>query len=261
MNENYLTYFRYGAEINIQALWAAIKERFKYLPYFGDLIVFEEKEAEIIEMNVIHRNIEKLNENINENEFEINGIYRSIEKLIENVNELQKNQKIDDTYIQNNQREIYFLFKMFIGSVYNQPNEEYIDYLSCYLSNCLNKDFSEVKLKVSIFNKLARYTNQHIEILKILYDDCMLHGGWHCTDLKNKKDLQLKKLEHINRGTSDYCINELLSDGFLRQVTGMFQPANGEFSYYDSLSTENSPYSIAYAGVICLGMLNKIKDI
>lgn len=220
--EVYKSLFKYEFQIDIQALRQTIQERLKGIPFFGDILAFTENRENIIEMN---------------------GLYRAIDNLKDNVNKLIENEKIDKKYIEQSQRELYFIFKFFLNAVYNQPNEEFIDFLSNYLCNCINEEFSSVKIKVTILNRIARYSKQHIDILKTIYEDSKEHG-WPGT-IKNE-DYNLQKQINkipVEQFIAVFCLNDLVNDGFLFQKLGMFN------------HNTSSPYEITKIGEQCLKMI------
>lgn len=215
--------------LDIEALRLTLFERLKSIPLFGDILVFIEKRENIMEMQGLNIAIRNLNE--------------SVEGLIE------QNQ-IDYDYINNNQREIYFIFKSFLSAVYNQPDEEFIHYLSNYVSNCINEEFSSVKIKVSILNKIAKYTKQHVIVLKSIYEDSKEHG-WP-EKLKNDDynwQKQVERISNIEPFIVTYCFNELVNDGFVFQKLGAY--------YFNTFS----PYEITELGLKCLRMVGEIGDL
>ena len=221
--EIYKSIFKYELEIDIEAFRQTIQERLKGIPCFGDILVFKEKRENIIEMN---------------------GLNRAIEKIRENVNELIEKNIIDRNYIEQSQRELYFIFKFFLNAVYNQPNEEFIDFLSNYVCNCINEEFSSVKIKVAILNRIARYTKQHINVLKSIYEDSKEHG-WP-GEIKNEDynwQKQIDKIPDIEEFIAIFCFNDLVNDGFLFQKLGAFN--------YNTFS----PYEITALGEQCLKMI------
>jgi len=177
------------------------------------------------------------------NIIEMNNLNRAVEKLEKSVSDLVLQNKVDRNYIENCKREIYFIFKFFLNAVYNQPDEGFIDFLTQYVCNCINEEFSDVKIKVTILNKIAKYTKQHIEILKFIFEDSKKHG-WPGKIQNEDYSLQeqIKKAD-IEPFIVKYCLDELLNDGFVFQKLGLF---NGN-TY--------SPYEITDAGVRCLKML------
>lgn len=225
--EIYKSLFKYEFQIDIEALRQTVQERFKGIPFFGDILVFTEKRENIIEMN---------------------GLYRAIDKIKENVNILIENNKIDKKYIEQSQRELYFIFKFFLSAVYNQPNEEFIDHLSNYLCSCINEEFSSVKIKVVMLNRIARYTKQHIDILKSIYDDSKEHG-WP-GEIKNDDYNWQKQIDKIpvEQFIAVFCLNDLVNDGFLFQKLGMFN------------HNTSSPYEITVIGEQCLKMIGVKLD-
>lgn len=224
----YKSIFTYELEIDREAISQTIEERLKGIPVFGDVLTFIEKRQNIIEMN---------------------GLNRAVDSLKELVLKLVEENKVDRYYIENCQRELYFIFKFFLSAVYNQPNEEFIDYLSHYVCSCISEEFSDVKIKVNILNKIAKYTKQHIAILKFTYDDSRKHG-WP-DNLKNDDynwQKQVEQIENIEPFIITYCFNELVNDGFIFQMLGTFN------------SNTFSPYEITELGEKCLKMLCVDKE-
>ena len=217
---------RYSIGLYLSALSKMTTEVAKLIPGYGLLLIFDEKLNNTIEMN---------------------GINAGIEALKIKTDEIQRLQKIDDKYIKNSKRELYFLFKTFLGSVYNQPDEECIQLLSYYTANCINVDYNEVKLKISLLNKLAKYSKTHIDILKALYvdwNDC--DGSNNYKYENNDIERQIKKINFVNKSTFLYCAHDLLNDGFLFQVISTW------------LSNSYSPFQISETGIIALKMMDKI---
>lgn len=232
MGENsiqlYKQLFKQEIELDTEALRLTLFERLKSIPYFGDILVFIEKRENLMEMQ---------------------GLNIAIENLNELVEGLIKQNQVDYNYIDSNQREIYFLFKFFLNAVYNQPDEEFIKYLSNYVSNCINEEFSSVKIKVAILNKIAKYTKQHVIVLKSIYEDSKEHG-WP-ENLKNEDynwQKQVERISDIEPFIVTYCFNELVNDGFLFQKLGAYN-----FNTF-------SPYEITELGLECLRMVGVELD-
>lgn len=214
---------KYEMGIDIEAFRQMLEERLKSIPFFGDILVFKEKRENIIEMNALNRAVDIIKE--------------SVESLIQD-------KKIDHNYIEKCQREIYFIFKFFFSAVYNQPDEEYVDYLSKFVSNCINEEFSEIKVKAAILNRIARYTKQHIEVLKYIFEDSRKHG-WP-GEIKNEDynwQQQVAEMSHIEPYIIEFCFNDLKNDGFIFQTLGTFS------------ANTYSPYEITKFGVQCLKMI------
>jgi len=76
----YKSLFQYEISIDMQAVVETIEERLKSIPVYGDILVFKEKRANIIEMN---------------------GLNRAVEKLEGLVSGLVSQNKIDRNYIEN----------------------------------------------------------------------------------------------------------------------------------------------------------------
>lgn len=182
--------------------------------------------------------------NIKESE----NLKKCFEQLYDKIHELEISLKLIDKIGESQQREIYFIFKKFVSAVYNQPDLEYIDYLTTYLTNCLNVDYSEDKMKVSILNKIAKYTKQHIEILSLLYIDFVEHNGLHKINIDNNNvKLQMERMKHIDIVTINCCLCELKSDGLIYQHISAFS--------WSSFS----PYLITELGIRSLEMIGMIK--
>ena len=215
--------FKYELDIDIKAVIKTLEERFKSVPILGDILVFKEKRENIVEMN---------------------GINRAIDNIEKNIKCLIEANRVDLNYIEKCQKEVYFIFKFFLNAVYNQPNEEFIDYLSHYLCNCINEEFSDVKIKVTILNRVTRYTKQHIDVLKSIYEDSKEHG-WP-GDIKNDNynwQKQIENIPNIEPFLIKLCFHDLVNDGFLFQKLGAYN-----FNTF-------SPYEIIELGVICLKMV------
>jgi len=97
---------------------------------------------------------------------------------------------------------------------------------------------------VSILNKIAKYTKQHIEVLKSIFEDSKEHGwpGEIKSDDYNWQK-QIEKIPQLEPAIIKYCLHELLNDGFIFQKLGTFS------------GITYSPYEITEVGVQCLKML------
>lgn len=204
-------------------IWKALletgAERIKSVPFLGDTITFNEKLYSIREMN---------------------NLKNGINFLAQNITTLQEEQKLDLEFIQNNTRDIYFLYKMFLCAIYNQPDEEYIEYLSRYISNCLNRDYSGFTLKLNILNKLSKYTKMHIKILKEIYADCL-------------ENMECKKFLGSIDITTEYCVTELQNDGFITQAL------DNKYSYtWNDISNVHG-HKMTNVGIQTLKMINEIE--
>jgi len=168
--------------------------------------------------------------------YEIENMKKSFENVYDILHDLEVHNKLIEHYPEQQQREYYFLFKKFMSAVYNQPDEEYIEYLTKYISNCMNKDFSNLTMKISILNKIAKYTHNHIELLYDIYLEC-------------KKEGRTRKYVGTLDANIQYCINEMVGDGFI-----VFAVKNAT---YQDLS-DGSPHEISLAGTKVLEMTGKI---
>jgi hypothetical protein len=137
------------------------------------------------------------------NTYEAENLKIAIDKINKYINELDKKQKIDHDYLLRMQKELYFIYKSFLNSILFQADDEYLDYLSKYVTNCLNVDFSEERMKLSILNKITKYTSLHFSILKDIYKD------------KLPSSIQQIRLLAYD-SNYEYCISELLNDGFIK---------------------------------------------
>jgi len=205
-------------------LTTVVAERIKSIPVIGDIIVFTDAIKDINEW-----------ENVN----------KAVAQLQNKIDDLISQNKLDKEYIEENKREIYFLYKIFLGSTFNQPDEYFLEYLSSFLANCLSTDFTKNKMKIVMYNKFSKYTRQHIEVLNFFCKELIHHAN-------NKGDkytckVQLEEIKNIDADIVDYCIISLMNDGFITQEISFWKP-----QYI-------APYKISVHGMTALKMIGEIK--
>ncbi|MDF2891230.1 MAG: hypothetical protein K0R80_1597 [Clostridia bacterium] len=179
------------------------------------------------------------------NRLEFENLTNAVKLVNKNIEQLDRKQKIDMQLITGIEKETYFLYKLFLTSVLNNYDEKSIEYLSVYAANCINKDFNENEHKLSMLNKIIKYSSAHFKVLKFAYDDSIEHG-WPNEEKDNDIKQQKEKIGDMPELSFDYCINELLKDGFVIQHISMFS------------HTKFAPYEITNSGEMCLKMINLI---